>query len=129
MRITIALSAIALHAFTLIAQQYTISTIAGGGPLPTSVPAASVRVPVSGGVTTSSAGEVYFTSGNCVLKVDAKGILTVVAGNGQYGYSGDGGPALRAQLAWPAGLAVDSSGNLFIAENANHRIRKVTPAG
>ena len=53
-------------------------------------------------------------------------MLTRVAGIGQYGLSGDGGPALQAQLAWPAGLALDSSGNLFIADNANHRVRKVS---
>jgi len=63
------------------------------------------------------------------MKLDAKGILTRVAGSGKYGYSGDGGPATRAQLAWPGGLALDGSGNLFIADNANHRIRKVSPEG
>ncbi len=77
----------------------------------------------------SSAGEVFFSSGNSVLKLDANGILTRVAGTGRYGYSGDGGSALSSQLAWPAGLALDGSGNLFIAENAAHRIRKVSPKG
>jgi sugar lactone lactonase YvrE len=76
-----------------------------------------------------SAGDIYFSAGNSVMKVGVNGILTRIAGTGQYGSSGDGGPAISAQLAWPAGLAFDSSGNLFIADNANHRIRKVTPAG
>src|SRR5215469_12546820 len=118
-----------LCASTLLAQQYTISTVAGGGPPPSAVAASSVRLPISGGIAMGSAGDIYFSAGNSVMKVDAKGILTRIAGTGQYGYSGDGGSALSAQLAWPAGLAFDSSGNLFIADNANHRIRKVTPAG
>ena len=118
-----------LCASTLSAQQYTISTVVGGGPPPSVVTASSVRLPISGGIAIGSAGEIYFSAGNAVMKVDAKGILTRVAGTGKYGYSGDGGSALSAQLAWPAGLAFDSSGNLFIADNANHRIRKVTPAG
>lgn len=117
------------HASTLLAQQYTISTIAGGGPPPTAVTAASVRLPISGAIATGAAGEVYFTSENSVVKVDADGILTRVAGTGKYGYSGDGGAALDAQLAWPAGLALDGAGNLFIGDNANHRVRKISPAG
>src|SRR5687768_1889775 len=128
MRFKIWLSSLAaVGACTLLAQQYTITTIAGGGALP--APALSVRVPVSGGLATGSGGDVYFCSFNSVLKVDAKGILTRVAGTGKYGYSGDGGPASRAQLAWPAALTMDGSGNLFIADNANHRIRKVSPDG
>lgn len=114
---------------TLLAQQYTISTIAGGGVPPSGVPALSVRLPVSGAFNFSASGDLYFSSGNSVMKVDAKGILTRVAGTGRFGFTGDGGPALNAQLAWPAGLAVDGSGNLFIAENAAHRVRQVTPDG
>jgi uncharacterized protein (TIGR03437 family) len=52
-----------------------------------------------------------------------------VAGNGTFGYSGDGGPAVSAQLATPYGVAVDSSGNLFIADAGNYRVRKVSPSG
>jgi hypothetical protein len=126
---TIWLGSLALGASTLAAQQYTISTIAGGGAPPASVQAPGVRIPISGGVATGSAGDVYFSTTNSVMKLDAKGMLTRVAGTGKYGYSGDGGPATRAQLAWPGGLALDGSGNLFIADNANHRIRKVSPEG
>lgn len=127
-KIAMALGAI-LCASMLSAQQYTISTVVGGGPPPSSISATSVRLPISGGIAMGSPGNIYFSAGNSVMKVDVNGILTRVAGTGQYGYSGDGGPALSAQLAWPAGLAFDSSGNLFIADNANHRIRKVNPAG
>jgi streptogramin lyase len=53
----------------------------------------------------------------------------VYAGNGQPGFSGDGGPATAAQLSIPRGLAMDSSGNLYIADSGNARIRKVSPNG
>ena len=52
-------------------------------------------------------------------------MITTVAGNGSYGYSGDGGPATDASFSWPCGLCVDASGNLYIADQYNHRIRMV----
>jgi uncharacterized protein (TIGR03437 family) len=64
---------------------------------------------------------------NSVVRLDGTtGILTLVAGNGTYGYSGDDGPATSAQLLAPQGLAVDSTGNLYIADTGNLRIRKVS---
>jgi sugar lactone lactonase YvrE len=118
-----------LSGSALLAQPYTISTIAGGGPPPSFVPALGVSVPVAGGIAANDAGDVYFSSIDSVLKVDAKGILTRLAGTGRHGSSGDGGPATSAQLAWPAGLAVDTVGNVYIAENGSHRIRRVSPDG
>jgi sugar lactone lactonase YvrE len=118
-----------LAPFSILAQQYTISTFAGGGAPPSSVPASSVRIPVSYGIAVNSVGDVYFASGNSVMKVDSNGILTRIAGTGQYGISSDGASATNAQLAWPAGLAIDGAGNLYIAENAAHRVRKVSPQG
>src|SRR5438874_221493 len=56
-------------------------------------------------------------------------LITRVAGNGSPGYSGDGGPAINAQLDNPSGMAVDSTGNLFIADTRNQRIRKVSSDG
>ena len=53
------------------------------------------------------------------------GIIRTVAGNGAEGFSGDGGSARGAQLAWPRGIAFDAEGNLYIADTNNHRIRKV----
>ncbi len=64
-----------------------------------------------------------------IRKVDTSGIITTVAGNGTTGYSGDGGPATAAQLREPTGVAVDASGNLYISEYGNHRIRKVDGSG
>jgi len=69
---------------------------------------------------------VFFVDENTVLRLNApSGVLTLVAGNGYPGFSGDNGPATSAQLYNPYGLAVDSAGNLYIADVSNHRIRKV----
>jgi sugar lactone lactonase YvrE len=69
-----------------------------------------------------------------IRKVSAGGIITTVAGNGTSGFSGDGGPAISASLALPgrfqtSGVAVDASGNLFIADVGNNRVREVTAGG
>jgi trimeric autotransporter adhesin len=64
-------------------------------------------------------------SDGCIRKVDTNGIITTVVGNGIEGYSGDGGAAANATLNNPHGLALDPYGNLFIADMANNRIRKI----
>src|SRR6266850_7566830 len=56
-------------------------------------------------------------------------VVTTIAGNGTFGYSGDNGPATSAQLFNPSGIAVDAAGNIYVADQQNNRIRKVTPAG
>jgi len=74
------------------------------------------------------AGNLYIadTSNNRIRKVAAgSGTILTVAGNGAHGFSGDGGSATAALLAFPTGVAVDASGNLYIADSENHRIRKV----
>jgi sugar lactone lactonase YvrE len=63
--------------------------------------------------------------GNCVRKVDEKGIITTIAGTGKKGYTGDGGPARDATFNGPKGAACDKSGNLFIVDTENHAIRKI----
>ena len=66
---------------------------------------------------------------NVIRKVGTNGIITTVAGNGNYGYSGNGGVATNAELRYPAGVTVDAYGNLFIADNYNNVIRKVETNG
>ncbi len=66
---------------------------------------------------------------NLIRKVNASGIITTVAGTGGEGYSGDGKPATSATLYWPACVALDATGNLFIADWNNNRIRKVDTNG
>jgi len=64
-----------------------------------------------------------------VRKIDPSGIITTIAGNGVSGFSGDGGQATAAQLGNPFGVAVDAAGNIYIADQFNHRIREVNPSG
>jgi hypothetical protein len=67
--------------------------------------------------------------GNCVRKISPSGIITTIAGNGEHGYSGDGGHATAAMLNAPIDIAVDAHNYIYIADALNHRIRKVSPSG
>ncbi len=79
-------------------------------------------------VVVDNSGNAYFTASNQIIgKVDSKGNLTIVAGTSyKAGFSGDGGPASAALLNSPQGLALDSAGNLYIADTYNHRIREIS---
>jgi serine/threonine protein kinase len=87
-------------------------------------------LPTITGVAVNRAGDVYVANylNSRVLKVIPGGV-SIVAGNGVPGFSGDGGPAASAQLDRPNGIATDGDGNLYITEGPNTRIRKVTPDG
>ena len=78
-----------------------------------------------------ASGNLFFSDyyNSRIRKVDTNGIITTVAGNGTYGYSGDGGQATNASLAWPRGVTFDTSGNLLIADYRNNRVRKVNTTG
>ena len=107
-----------------------ITTIAGGG---TSVgdggPATNAQLVDAGNVYISKSGDIYIGEQARIRKIDLSGIITTIAGNGIYGLSGDGGPATNAQLYAAQGIAIDKDGNLFFADRANSRIRKVNTAG
>ncbi len=111
-----------------------IATVAGDG-FPGSGgdggAAAAAQLNSPAGVAPDGLGNLYIadTSNNRIRKVDAAGVITTVAGDGRPGSGGDGGAATAAQLNSPAGVAVDSLGNLYIADQNNDRIRKVDAAG
>lgn len=112
-----------------------ISTVAGNNTWGFSGdggPATKAAIYDASGVGVDSAENLYIadTFNQRIRKVDVStGIITTVAGDGQQGYAGDGGPALNAGLRIPSGIAVSSTGDLYIADSNNNRIRKVRAGG
>jgi sugar lactone lactonase YvrE len=91
-------------------------------------PAASAGLDFPTGLALDGAGDIYIADGSRIREVFASsGDIFTIAGNGAYGFSGDGGPATSAaiDLGYPDGVAVDSAGNLYIADGGNNRIRKL----
>lgn len=111
-----------------------ITTVAGsdaGARSGEGAGATSARLDYPMGVAADSSGNIYIADkfNNRVLKVDTKGAMTTIAGNGATAFAGDGGPATSASLFNPTGVEVDSAGNIFIADTFNNRIRKVGTDG
>ncbi len=112
-----------------------ITTIAGNGTIDFSGdggPATKASLSFPAGIAAGSDGTLYFAdSGNRVVrKISPNGVILTVAGRaGQSGFSGDGGPATRATLDFPVGVALDAKGALYIADTGSQRIRKVSPEG
>jgi sugar lactone lactonase YvrE len=92
------------------------------------VEATTVALDEPTGLAFDAAGNLYIadTDENVVREISAAGVISTVAGNGTQGFSGDGGSATSAQLDSPMGVAVDASGNLYIADTLNNRIREVS---
>ena len=116
---------LALFASQLSFAQYTISTVAGGGP--NNLPALQSGIGYAASSARDAAGNTFIADfySSRIFEVSTAGTLTVVAGNGTIGYSGDAGPATQAALAHPESVALDGSGNLYIADTANSVIRVV----
>lgn len=108
-----------------------IQTAAGSVPLGDGGPSTAAILSSPQAVAVDGSGNVYVadTFGNRVRKVTPSGLITTVAGIGVSGSGGDGGLAIAAMLNYPVGLAVDSAGNLYIADVNNHRVRKVSVSG
>ena len=108
----------------------TIDTVAGTG---------SIRFSGDGGPATSAAvdgyqiavaadGTIYLADSlfQRVRRIAPDGNISTLAGNGSFGFAGDGGPSTAAQLDAPHAVAVDASGNVYIADSLNHRLRRIT---
>jgi uncharacterized protein (TIGR03437 family) len=122
------------HTVRRIAPDGTVALVAGIGDPGFSGdggPARLARLSAPSALALDAAGNLYIAErGNSVIrKVSPSGIVQTVAGDGIAGFGGDGGPATSARIALPDGVAVDSNGNVYIADTANHRIRKVTADG
>ena len=123
------------HRIRKVGTDGNITTFAGNGnaaDFGDGGPATSASLNSPEGLAIDNAGNIYVadTASHRVRKISPDGTITTVAGNGSGGFQGDGGPATKANLYYPKGLAVDaSSGNLYIADWLNSRIRVVTPDG
>jgi uncharacterized protein (TIGR03437 family) len=110
---------------------YEIGTVAGSDRLGDGGPAINAQLHQPEGLAVDRAGNLYIADPDThrVRRVAPDGIITTIAGTGQPGFRGDGGPANQARLTAPYGVAVDAQGNLYIADTYNHRIRVVNAAG
>jgi uncharacterized protein (TIGR03437 family) len=111
----------------------TITTVAGGGSQAvdtTGKPAAQVILNRPLGLAADAMGNIYFSDGftNQILKLSSAGAVSVVAGTGKTGFSGDGGPPPQGTFNYPYGMAVDANGNLLIADASNSRVRVILTA-
>jgi trimeric autotransporter adhesin len=113
------------------AQPYTISTIAGTERLMDGSPAttAPLRLPVA--VALDAQGNLYIVdqADNRIRKVNTAGIISTYAGTGIAGFSGDRGPATSATLNFPAGIAIDAHGNMYVADEFNNVVRRIAADG
>lgn len=120
------------HRIRFIAPNGTIRTIAGTG-LPGASgdggAAVSAQLMSPAGLVADFLGNLYIadTGNNRVLKIGRDGVVNVIAGTSQAGYSGDSGPATAAQLNAPQAIAIDADGTIYVADTGNNRIRKLTP--
>jgi sugar lactone lactonase YvrE len=123
-----------VFAASALSQQYTINTIAGSAWNPgfagDSGSAVGSQLNFPTGIAVDKSGNLYIADvlNNRVRKVSG-GVISTVAGNGTAGYTGDKGPATSAELNNPTAVALDSSGNLYIADSANNVVRMVSSSG
>src|ERR1039457_3961101 len=109
---------------------YHVETVAGSSLIGDGGPALAAQFSNIQGIAVDRLGNLYLsdTSNHRVRKVSG-GIVTTIAGTGVAGYGGDGGSALNAQLNFPYGLALDSAGNLYVADLGNQRVRRIGTDG
>ncbi len=121
------------HVVRMINSAGIITTVAGNGKAGYSGdggPATSAQLNGPNSITVDNSGNLYISDfhNSVIRKVNSSGIISTIVGNGTSGYSGDGGPALSAQLT-PYGIAIDSVGNLYVCDIFNSVVRKVNSSG
>ena len=101
--------------------------VAGGDKDADNIPATQAALKTPFGVAFDKAGNIYFVeyTGHRVRKIDSKGIVTTIAGTGEKGSGGDGGPALKATFNNMHSLAVTPNGDVYVADTLNNRVRKI----
>lgn len=116
---------LSIVAFSLRAE--TIVLFAGAGSGPDGGPAVGAKINHPFGTGIDKAGNVYIPEfgGDRIRKIDTKGIITTLAGNGTKGHTGDGGPSEKAEVNWVHNLIVAPDGNLYIADTGNFCMRKI----
>ncbi len=112
----------------------TITTVAGDGSSGfccDGFPATLAQIDAGGGIAVDKWNNIYYADGgnHRVRKITPDGIIRTIAGTGVAGYNGDGMPATDAQLNVPEGIAVDDTGNVYIGDRLNYRIRKINTSG
>ncbi|MFQ6098907.1 MAG: NHL repeat-containing protein [Armatimonadota bacterium] len=122
------------HCIRRVSRDGTITTVAGTGTEGYSGDGgqavhAELNAPRDVEVGADGCLYVADTSNHCIRKVGVDGIISTVAGTGIEGYSGDGGRATDARLAWPQDVAVGADGTLYFTDTGNHRVRTVSPEG
>jgi len=115
----------------------TVAGVGAGGYSGDGYLAIKARLNHPGGLAIDKAGNLYIAdgasypgeTGGRIRKVDTNGIITTIAGDGNWGYHGDGGPAIQAQFYFIGNLTFDNIGNLYVADQGNHRVRKIDANG
>lgn len=117
-----------------ISKAGTITTVAGTGTIGFSGDggaATSAQINNVQGIALDATGNIYITDGfNCrIRKIATTGIITTIAGNGTFGFSGDGSAAISAEVNNPVGIGLDKAGNIYFCDAGNNRIRKISTSG